>query len=97
MPHGATLLASGPGSFTNQAYSYGRTAYSIQFHPEVTLAMMHRWTVRAAHRFVLPNVRPRQSHFADRLVYDPAVERWLDGFLEHWLALANSRTAIRAA
>ena len=97
IPAGAELLATGPGSFTNQAYSYGRAAYCVQFHPEVTLAMMHRWTVRAAHRFVLPNVRPRRTHFSDRLIYDPAVELWLDNFLDHWLALATPQATIRAA
>jgi GMP synthase (glutamine-hydrolysing) len=96
-PNGARLLATAPGAFLNQAYSFNDTAFAIQFHPEVTLAMMHRWTVRAAHRFVLPNVRPRHTHFADRMVYDPAVDHWLDHMLGHWLASGKRQSATRAA
>ncbi len=97
LPTGSELLATGPGDFTNQAFRVGETAYGIQFHPEVTLAMMHRWTVRAAHRFVLPGVRPRQTHFEDRLVHDNAVDAWLDEFLTHWLALNEARERASAA
>lgn len=97
LPAGAQLLATGPGAFANQAFRCGQTAYGIQFHPEVTLAMMHRWTVRASHRFVLPGVRPRESHFADRLIYDHAVDAWLDSFLTHWLALNDAVRRASAA
>ncbi len=97
LPHGGELLAEGSGDFFNQAFRFGETAYCIQFHPEVTLAMMHRWTVRAAHRFALPGVRPRESHFADRLVYDNAVDSWLDTFLTHWLNSADSLDRASAA
>ncbi|MDH3741406.1 MAG: glutamine amidotransferase [Hyphomicrobiales bacterium] len=97
LPAGAQLLATGPGNFTNQAFRCGETAYGIQFHPEVTLAMMHRWTVRAFHRFVLEGVRPRESHFTDRLMYDHGVETWLDSFLTHWLDLNDVADRASAA
>ncbi len=97
LPDGAISLATGPGSFDQQAYKYGETSYCIQFHPEVTLAMMHRWTVRAAHRFVLPNVRPRHTHFTDRMAYDAAVDTWLERFLDHWLSIGKRLARHRAA
>ena len=90
VPHGGKLLATGPGAFPNQAFSYGETAVGLQFHPEVTLAMVHRWTVLAARRFSLPGVRPRHSHFSDRLVHDQAVEDWLNRLLDRWLATGNA-------
>jgi len=90
VPHGGKLLATGPGAFPNQAFSYGETAIGLQFHPEVTLAMVHRWTVLAAKRFSLPGVRPRHSHFSDRLVHDQAVEDWLNRLLDRWLATGNA-------
>lgn len=89
LPDGARLLAKGENSFPNQAFDYGDTAIGLQFHPEVTLAMTHRWTVLAAQRFSLPGVRPRGSHFADRLRYDGAVADWLGRLLDHWLASAG--------
>ncbi len=90
LPAGARLLATGGNAFPNQAFDYGETAIGLQFHPEVTLAMVHRWTVLAAERFVLPGVRPRHSHFSDRMVHDPAVELWLDRLLDDWLASGNA-------
>jgi GMP synthase (glutamine-hydrolysing) len=84
VPRGATLLAEGE-DFPHQAFSYGKAAFAIQFHPEVTLAMMHRWTVRASHRFSLPGAQDRAAHLRSRLVHDRAVAQWLDSFLDHWL------------
>src|SRR5262252_3877222 len=45
LPHGAKLLAEGD-LFRVQAMRYGPAAYGIQFHAEVTHAMMCRWTTR---------------------------------------------------
>jgi GMP synthase (glutamine-hydrolysing) len=85
LPAGARLLAKGGNAFPNQAFDYEGTAIGLQFHPEVTLAMTHRWTVLAAKRFSLPGVRPRPTHFRDRLVHDGAVDAWLDRLLDGWL------------
>src|SRR5665811_1247493 len=52
LPAGGELLAEGD-SFSVQAFRYG-TGYALQFHPEVTHAMMYRWLVRGAHRMELP-------------------------------------------
>ena len=90
LPDGARLLATGGNAFPTQAFDYGDSAIGVQFHPEVTLAMTHRWTVLAAERFALPGVRPRASHFSDRMVYDPLVEIWLNRMLDTWLASGKS-------
>jgi GMP synthase (glutamine-hydrolysing) len=86
LPAGAVLLAEGD-TFTNQAFRFGPAAFGIQFHPEVTLAMVHRWTVRAAHRFSLPGAQPREAHLEGRLIHDHAVDQWLEQFLDRWLPL----------
>jgi len=78
------LLAEGD-SFPVQAFRYGGPAYALQFHPDVTHAMMCRWTTRGHERTLLPNAKPRVAHFADRAVYDPAGRAWLAAFLNHWL------------
>jgi len=95
LPAGAVQLAEGD-TFTNQAFRYGPAAFGIQFHPEVTLAMVHRWTVRAAHRFSLPGAQPREAHLEGRLIHDHAVDQWLELFLDRWLsvkALPQERSA----
>ena len=57
LPAGGELLAEGD-AFSVQAFRYG-TGYALQFHPEVTHAMMYRWLVRGAHRMELPGAKQR--------------------------------------
>lgn len=83
LPPGAELLAEGE-TFEVQAIRY-RRAYALQFHPDVTHAMMHKWTTRGHLRLQLPGARPRDTHFADRAVYDYTARAWLSVFLERWI------------
>jgi GMP synthase (glutamine-hydrolysing) len=85
VPAGATVLAQGE-MFPEQAFVMGRKAYALQFHPEVTYAMMCRWTTRAHERMAMPGARTRTEHLAGWYRYDRAVHHWIDGFLDHWLA-----------
>jgi GMP synthase (glutamine-hydrolysing) len=89
LPRGAELLAEGD-TFPIQAFRVG-SAFAIQFHAEVTHAMMCRWTTRGAARMELPGAKQRHEHFADRPVYDHGIRRWLAAFLDHWLAQAQPR------
>jgi GMP synthase (glutamine-hydrolysing) len=84
LPAGAELLAEGD-TFAVQAFRYGKQAYGVQFHAEVTHAMMCRWTARGQARMEMPGARPCAQHFADRPVYDPAIRRWLTDFLDRWI------------
>jgi GMP synthase (glutamine-hydrolysing) len=83
LPAGAELLAEGD-MFEVQAFRYGR-AYALQFHPDVTHAMMHRWVTRGDARLEMPGAKPRAAHFADREVYDYSARAWLTAFLERWI------------
>lgn len=85
LPPGAELLAEGD-IFRTQAFRAG-SAYAIQFHAEVSHAMMCRWTTRGHARMELPGAKPRHEHFADRPVYDHGIRAWLSAFLDHWLAV----------
>jgi GMP synthase (glutamine-hydrolysing) len=89
--HCGTLLAAGD-DFPNQAFVYGQRAFGIQFHPEVTLAMMHRWTVKGCARCELPGARPPFEHIDGRTLYDGAVRNWLAQFMDLWLAPAPARS-----
>jgi GMP synthase (glutamine-hydrolysing) len=86
LPSGSELLAEGE-IFKVQAFRYGRAAYGVQFHAEVTHAMMCRWTTRGEGRLALPGAKPRNQHFIDRPVYDLAIRTWLGEFLDRWCAL----------
>ena len=84
LPSSAELLASGP-VFPNQAFRYGDKAYAIQFHPEVSEAVMARWLRDAAHMLEEPGAHARDRQLADAAQYDEPLESWLRGFLERWL------------
>ena len=62
LPDRAVMLAEGD-SFPVQAFSYGGTAYALQFHMDVTHATMCRWTTRGHERMTLPNAKPREIPF----------------------------------
>jgi GMP synthase (glutamine-hydrolysing) len=84
LPAGTELLAEG-GDFPVQAFQSGH-AFGLQFHPDVTYAMMHRWTTRGCERLDSPGARPRHHHFADRAIHDVIERAWLKAFLDDWLA-----------
>jgi len=94
LPTGAELLVTGE-TFENQAFRYGRNAYAVQFHSELTLAMMHRWTVKGAYRMEMPGAQNKAQHMAKRPVYDPATKQWLSDFLDIWIG--DSEQAMRRA
>jgi len=85
VPDSAQKLARGD-IFSEQAFAYGERAFGLQFHPEVTYAMMCRWTTRAYERMAIPGARTRQEHLDGWFEHDHAVHQWIDGFLGHWLA-----------
>ena len=85
LPRGTELLAEGCGDFPIQAFRTG-AAYALQFHPDVTHAMMHRWITHDHHRLALPGAQPWQMHFAVRAVHDLSERTWLAAFLRIWLA-----------
>jgi GMP synthase (glutamine-hydrolysing) len=83
LPVGSQLLAEGT-DFPVEAFRSGNS-FGFQFHPDVTYAMMHRWTTRGHERLDLPGARPRREHFADRAVHDVSERAWLKAFLDGWL------------
>ena len=96
VPADANLLAEGD-TFAAQAFEYGGHAFGLQFHPEVTYAMMCRWTVKAHERMGAPNAQGRDAHLDGWFRYDRAVALWLDSFLRRWRQGApNERAPIRA-
>jgi GMP synthase (glutamine-hydrolysing) len=89
LPTGAALLAKGD-CFENQAFRFGRAAFGLQFHSELTHQMMCRWTTRGAARLELPNAQTRDQHFDGRMIHDAKTRAWLDKFLDLWVGLGTS-------
>ena len=98
LPVGSELLAEGT-DFPVEAFRTGNS-FGFQFHPDVTYAMMRRWTTRGHARLELPGARPCRDHFTDRAVHDVSELAWLKRFLDGWLArlpLAAASTLPEAA
>lgn len=81
LPRGAHLLASGE-TYPNQAFRYGDNAWGLQFHAELTRAMMQSWIVRGAERFGMPNAQVGSQHLEGRMIFDAALRNWLSHFLD---------------
>ena len=85
LPRGAKLLATGL-DFEVQACHIDERAFALQFHPEVTYAMMCKWTVHGHERMSAPGAWPRRSHLDGWFQHDGAVARWTDAFLGFWIS-----------
>jgi GMP synthase (glutamine-hydrolysing) len=94
LPRDCALLAEGD-AFPVQAFRHDGAAYGLQFHPELTQAMMCRWVTRGHERMALPGAKPRAAHFSDRPVYDLAMRLWLGDFLDGWLSVSPQGAAVQ--
>jgi GMP synthase (glutamine-hydrolysing) len=95
LPADATLLATG-AVFPNQAFAYGAAAFAIQFHIELTMAMVGRWTGRIGDRAKLPGAQDTADHLAGRALHDWKTASFLETFLDLWLA-SDRRELLAAA
>jgi len=93
VPECCKVLATGE-HYPVQAFRYGANAFGIQFHPEVTLEMKETWTAAAAERLTSPGAQPREVHLGEHDRYDPPIGRWIDGFLDKWLATSRMTTSV---
>jgi len=92
LPKGAIRLASSP-EYENQAFRFGRAAYGVQFHLEVSVDMAREWAAVPAYEEYLDRVHGPGS--ATRLIAE--LEERSDGILEsgrrmfeRWLELASA-------
>ncbi len=90
LPTGATLLAENDSPFPNQAYRFGATAVGLQFHPEITYAMVSRWSGHNPARLTALGAQDRAGQIADHIQQGQTVRHWLDGFLRGWVAAGRS-------
>ena len=89
LPHDAELLATGE-LFHHQAFSVGERAYGLQFHPEMTRAIMERWIASEGGSRQLrehPEAQPPDEQRRSSAVYEAKMRAWFDGFVRRWLGL----------
>jgi GMP synthase (glutamine-hydrolysing) len=93
LPPGSRLLATGP-TFPHQIFGYGPRAYGLQFHPEITTAMVNHWTTEGADQLGYPGAQGRPYHLSQHQLYAPAVADWLHQFLAQWMGLSIARQPV---
>jgi GMP synthase (glutamine-hydrolysing) len=76
--------------YPHQAFCLNDKTVGIQFHVELTQAMMQAWGVRGEERFSLPNAKRKHDHLNGRLLHDAKSIAWLDSFLDKWIGHAAS-------
>ena len=93
IPAGAEHLAHNE-AFDSQMFRYGEHAYGIEFHPEMTRAMIERWTAseKGAPMLTLPGAQTREQQLESFDRHAPATDAWLGTFLDrHLLRSADER------
>ena len=87
------VVAVADDVFRNQAFAYGPTTFGLQFHIELTTAMVGRWTLNIAQREHFPGTQPAEEHFTGRALHDWKTTAFLETFLDRWLATDRRGTA----
>ena len=86
IPRDAVHLAQNT-LFPGQAFRYRETVYGIEFHPEMTRAMIESWCGLddESTRLDRPNAQDRATQLEGYARYADASDRWLDAFLDGFL------------
>ena len=97
IPAGAVHLARND-AFAAQAFCYGGHAYGIEFHPEMTLEMIRRWTAsrKGSRMLTLPGAQPRATQLEGYHRHISATDRWLGRFLDERLLPRRTALGCRA-
>ncbi|EJF91542.1 glutamine amidotransferase [Bartonella tamiae] len=80
LPKDAEILAQG-NVFPTQAFRYGQKAWGVQFHAELTRAMLQRWVVHGAEHLKAKGAQAAQKQLDKRFIYDPKLLKWLETIL----------------
>jgi GMP synthase (glutamine-hydrolysing) len=99
IPREAVHLAHNE-AFNGQAFRYNDHIYGIEFHPEMTRAMIERWSSseRGSQMLSLRGAQARDAQLESYDRHAPITDRWLDWFLRaRLLRLAEPASCPRQA
>ena len=87
-----------PIRYVLDSHHHGDHAYGIEFHPEMTLAMIKRWTAsRTGSRMLsLPGAQTRAMQLEGYRRHIGATDRWLGRFLDERLLPAADGDRLQA-
>ncbi len=81
LPRGARLLAASE-AYPHQAFSWGKSAFGFQFHPEATPEVIAGWHTKRPERFEAPGAHSRARQEAHLSRYGAPMAAWFEGFLD---------------
>ena len=83
IPSGAVHLAEND-DFAGQAFRWGQHAWAIEFHPEMTRAMIDRWCTseRGSQKLARRGAQPHEDQVRDFERHSPNTDRWLAQFID---------------
>lgn len=101
IPKDAVHLAEND-AFPGQAFRYGDRVYGIEFHPEMTLEMIDRWSTSENGsarivEFAGRGAQPREQHLLGYRQHAEGSDRWLHHFLDDHLLLLQDQAACATA
>lgn len=83
LPDSCKLLVQGE-QFPNQAYRYRSNTYGLQFHPEVSRAVMKSWFIDGSDALSAPGAHSPERQLMDESKYGRFMQDWCWNFLENW-------------
>jgi GMP synthase (glutamine-hydrolysing) len=89
IPKGAIRLAQ-TETYANQAFSYGKNIYGVQFHPEVTRTGLDRWHSLDEANFLKPGAQARDVQNKLAAQHEAAMDVWFRGFLDKLFGQATA-------
>ena len=94
IPRDAVHLAES-SLFPGQAFRYREHVYGIEFHPEMTRAMIESWCgdEEGSARLNHPDAQGRTAQLHSYARHADASDRWLDGFLDRILGWSEHRAS----
>ncbi len=88
IPPGTHRLAAG-NRFANQAFTRAPHVIGLQFHPEVTPAVMLQWFHEGGHMLTSPGAHTAEAQLRDARVFESTIEGWTRTFLRQWASDAH--------
>ncbi len=83
LPENCELLARGK-QFPNQAFRYQSNTYGLQFHPEVSRAVMESWFENGGEALSFPGAHSADRQLQDESQYGALMENWCLDFMQDW-------------
>ncbi|AQX18980.1 MULTISPECIES: glutamine amidotransferase [Bartonella] len=82
LPKEAVLLATGQ-TYPTQAFHYGKNAWGLQFHPELTRVMIQHWLKHSAQELTKKGAQSAFAHLEGYSLYGHVLCEWFDNMLQH--------------